>query len=398
MKLADKIKRRNLVKESRELLNKINDWDGEKCRYSDAELSEFRTRYNEVVNRITDLDTKDLQNDIENHTTEDEARELNGVIAQAGLGEVFQAVIEKRAVNGAAAELQQHYRLTGHDIPLAMLRTESRAVTPAPANIARNQSEIVPAVFPQSMAAFLHVQTPTVDVGDRVYPVITKSAEVKSPAAAATAAETTGAFAATNLEPKRLQASFFYNREDRSSFAGMDMALRQNLSDALSDALDAKVIAGLIAGGTVSDLTGAVATYKNFTADMCYGAVDGRYANTAMDIRIAMGSETYGLAANTFANTTTPIAPTALDRMIAASGGVQVGANVPALASKKQKAIIRRGMAMDAVAPIWEGVTLINDEVTKADTGQIVITAVMMYDFAVLRKDGILVPELQLTA
>ena len=110
----------------------------------------------------------------------------------------------------------------------------------------------------------------------------------------------------------------------------------------------------------------------------------------AMDIRIAMGSETYGLAANTFANKTTTLAPTALDRMIAATGGVQVGANIPAAASMKQKAIIRRGMAMDAVAPIWEGVTLINDEVTKAETGQIVITAVMLYDFAVLRNEGFL--------
>ena len=176
----------------------------------------------------------------------------------------------------------------------------------------------------------------------------------------------------------------------------MDMALRQNLSDALADALDAKIIAGLITGGKASVLSGAVATYKNFTADMCFSAVDGKYAANAMDIRIAMGSETYGLAANTFANKTTTLAPTALDRMIAATGGVQVGANIPAAASMKQKAIIRRGMAMDAVAPIWEGVTLINDEVTKAETGQIVITAVMLYDFAVLRNEGFLIPELKL--
>ena len=58
----------------------------------------------------------------------------------------------------------------------------------------------------------------------------------------------------------------------------MDMALRQNLSDALADALDAKIIAGLITGGKASVLSGAVATYKNFTADMCFSAVDGKYA------------------------------------------------------------------------------------------------------------------------
>ena len=321
--------------------------------------------------------------------------------SRGSVSEIVSSVLEQRSTTSETAELQQELNLSGNQIPLCLLNqhraqsVEHRAVTPAPSNVARNQGEIVPAVFPRSAAAFLSVMTPTVDVGSQVYPVITKNAEVKSPAAAGTAGETTGAFAASNLEPKRLQASFFYNREDRAKFANMDMALRQNLSDALSDALDAKVIAGLIAGGTALDRKANLAIYKNFVTDMCYGAVDGKYAATAMDIRIVMGSESYGLAANTFANTTTTLAPTALDRLIAASGGVQVGANVPAAASSLQKSIVRRGMAMDAVAPIWEGVTLINDEITKASTGQIVLTAIMMYDFAVLRKDAFVIPELK---
>ena len=38
------------------------------------------------------------------------------------------------------------------------------------------------------------------------------------------------------------------------------------------------------------------------------------------------------------------------------------------------------------VAPIWEGVTLIPDEITKAANGQIVITAVMLYAIQILRS------------
>ena len=45
-------------------------------------------------------------------------------------------------------------------------------------------------------------------------------------------------------------------------------------------------------------------------------------------------------------------------------------------------------MRRDMVAPIWEGVTLIVDEVTKAANGQIMITAVMLHAIKLLRADG----------
>ena len=40
-------------------------------------------------------------------------------------------------------------------------------------------------------------------------------------------------FSAEVLSPSRIQASFFYSREDRARFAGMDESLRENLSDGL---------------------------------------------------------------------------------------------------------------------------------------------------------------------
>ena len=45
-------------------------------------------------------------------------------------------------------------------------------------------------------------------------------------------------------------------------------------------------------------------------------------------------------------------------------------------------------MRADMVAPVWEGVTIIPDEVTKAANGQIVITAVMLHAVKILRTDG----------
>lgn len=70
------------------------------------------------------------------------------------------------------------------------------------------------------------------------------------------------------------------------------------------------------------------------------------------------------------------------------TGGVRVSAHVPAAVGNKQNAIVRLGMRRDMVAPIWEGVTLIPDEITLAKNGQIVITAVMLHAVKLLRAGG----------
>ena len=47
------------------------------------------------------------------------------------------------------------------------------------------------------------------------------------------------------------------------------------------------------------------------------------------------------------------------------------------------------------VAPIWSGVTLIPDSVTKAKSGEIVITAVMLHAVELLRAGGFYKQETQ---
>ena len=165
-----------------------------------------------------------------------EQRELAQLTQDANAGEILNAVLEHRATSGREAELQQHHGLSHNQIPLSML-FEQRAVTPAPADVGTNQQPIIPDVFPQSAASFLDISMPTVGVGEVNYPVLTTGATVGTPAENAAQAESTGAFTATILEPSRIQASFFYSREDRARFAGMDAALRMNLEDALSDKL-----------------------------------------------------------------------------------------------------------------------------------------------------------------
>ena len=155
------------------------------------------------------------------------------------------------------------------------------------------------------------------------------------------AAETTGAFSADVLSPARLQASFFYSREDRARFAGMDESLRQNLNDALSDGLDKQIISrysnGLLTGTNLANNN--VSTVTNFAlylSQFGYGRVDGTYASMTADLRAVVGADTYANMGAQYRNDS--VDRNALDRLMEITGGIKVSAHVPAVASNKQNA------------------------------------------------------------
>ena len=323
------------------------------------------------------------------HAEGGEANEMRALIERCNVGVIFDSAVEKRSLSdGPERELQQHHGLGENQIPLALL--ETRAVSPAPGQVAQNQSEIIPYVFPQSCAAYLAVDMPSVATGDAVYPVLTSTLDVHTPAENASASETTGSFEASVLTPARIQASFFYSREDRARFSGMDSALRMNLSDGLSDGLDKQIIVGtngLLTGTNLpNNNVTAATTFSDYISHFAYSRVDGRYASMASEVRSVVGGQTYGDMGGTYRNTS--VDRSAVDRLMEITGGVKVSAHVPAAASHKQNAIIRRGSRRDMVAPVWEGITIIPDEVTKASAGQIVITAVMLHAVKILRKDA----------
>ena len=365
----------------------------------DEMSDEQRTEMGGLTTRLQELETEAraaiMAEDVPVVTTttvpDGENRELRSVVDRANVGNIFEAALEHRATTGAEAELQAHYHLAANVIPLTML--ETRAVTPAPGQVAQNQAAIIPGVFPMSCAAFLSIDLPTVAVGDAVYPVLTTNADAGTPAENAVQAETTGSFSASVLTPSRIQASFFYSREDKARFSGMGEALRSNLSDALSDKMDQQILAGtegLLTGTKLANHNvTAVTSYANYRSELGYGRVDGIYAGSVGDLKIVVGAETYGHAAGVFRSANAGDRA-ALEDLMSVTGGVKVSAHVPVASgtNKRQNAVIRLGSRRDMVAPIWEGVTLIPDEITKAANGQIVITAVMLYAVKILREAG----------
>ena len=338
-------------------------------------------------------------------TRSGEGREFRGLITRSSVGEIFDSAINHNAVTGGTRELQEHYGLDTNQVPLALLvrswpteDLETRGVTAAPGQVGQMPQSILPWVFPQSAAAFLGVDMPSVGVGDAVYPVLTKELDVRTPAENADAAETDGTFSASVLSPSRIQAAFIYSREDRARFAGMDGALRENLSMGLSDGLDDQVLTGtngLFTGTNLANhAASAATTYDNYIGHLAFGRVDGRYANTTGDLKVLMGASVYNDAGQTYRNTS--VDRTALDRLMELVSGVRVSAHVPAPSNAhKQNVVVRRGSARDMVSPIWEGLTIIPDEISLAKKGQLIITAVMLHAVKVLREDGFHKQEIQ---
>ena len=110
----------------------------------------------------------------------------------------------------------------------------------------------------------------------------------------------------------------------------------------------------------------------------------------AKDLALVVGAATLKDLGSTYRNAS--VDRSALDRLMELTAGVRVSAHVPAPATNRQDAVIRRGMSTTATAPVWEGVTIIPDEVTKAKAGQIVITAVMLFAMKVLRTGAVPFP------
>ena len=328
--------------------------------------------------------------------TDGEGAELRALLAGVSLGRYFAAAFEHRRLDGREAELQQHFKLAGNAFPVEMLRgpaVEHRAVTPAPTDTGASQQPIVQPVFAGGDAAFLGANMPVVDSGDAVFPVLTSRPAVRGPYTDSTAAtDTTGAFSADSLSPKRLQASFFWRRTDAARFAMMGEALRQALSLGLTEALDSQVCAQVLSDGTQVDAT-AADTFATYRSRLVYGQIDGRFASMESDIRLLLGSSTLAHAAGLYrGNTADDSAADSLRRLVS---GLRVSPHLPAVASSKQVAIVRRGMRMDLVVPVWRNVSLIPDDISQADEGQIKVTAILLFNAKTIRTAGFAEVETQ---
>ena len=328
-------------------------------------------------------------------TTDAETRELAQLTKTASVGDILLATFEKRQTEGAPAELQKHYKLGAHQIPLEMLKinsgVEERAAATVPASIGdASQAPVITPVFASGDGAFMGIERPTVPVGDAAYPVLSTVPSVKGPFTDSTeAAQTDATFVANSLAPERLQASFSYTRTDAARFAGLDASLRLALNGGLQEKLDQQAIEGtdgLLTGTNLpNNNVNTVSTFALYLSGLLYGRVDGRYARTPGDVKMILGQGTFSHASAAFKGNNSD--ESGVERLQEKSGGLMVSAHVPDVASNKQNALIRLGMERGgAVQPMWQGVSLVVDEFTRSAFGEVIIHAILLANFAVTRK------------
>ena len=339
-----------------------------------------------------------------------EEREFRELTTKAELRQAFRAVMTGDPLTGAEKELQEHRGLTGHNIPWDMIgprtapRTEDRAdaVSSAPADSHLQQHPILARVFARSATATLGVAMPMVATGEQNYPVVSTSDKAVILAKDVAEGDTADAgITAHVIEPKRLQRSYVFRREDQAVLGGLEEALRADLSMAVADLLDAQVLAGdgttgaqfggflaTAANGGIADRsdTPARATFALAAGEAARG-IDGKFAGGLGECAIVIGDATARDLASKFQ---TNDSEAALAYMGRTTMKTMASANIPAVASMFQEGVIARvgAAGASAVCPTWDSLFMIRDEISGRKSGQIALTIGMLAGFDILRAGG----------
>ena len=392
------LKSQKLQLELSELRQKINALNGE-----DDLADEQRAELDAATKRHTDAEIEFRAAVVAESTADAEAKaeaeagangdgeqaELRALVADARCGNYLAAAVEHRALDGREAELNAHLGLAGNVVPFECLETRADATTTAPATTSTQQHPILARVFARTSAAFLGVDMPMVATGEANYPVFTTGVDGEQVDEGGTTDAVAAVFTPNTVLPKRLQARYRFSVEGAATMQGMETALRQDLANALGEALDKRTIADNLLGTAgltnPADPTAKV-TWATAKAAMVE-QVDGRYAQGTGELRCVVGAPTYKLLSTLYLATgqgqTEEDANAMLMRIL---GGYRVSAHIPAATSDVQAAVVALGSHRAAVCPIWQGVRLIRDELTRANEGEVVLTAVMLQGFAMIRQ------------
>ena len=390
----------------------ITDENREEMRTRDTEIQNLEVEYRAAVRSEDQEDRAAVR---EPEDSDPATRELRALVKRSKVGKILQEVIEgSRLMDGPEAEIRSEiFGENSHGvIPFELLDPENdpehRAVTPVAAAAQSDsfRAPLLERIFTRSVAARLAVNMPTVPPGTAVFPIFNQAG---GPAAAnkakdAAADETAGSFTGETLSPIRLTGRYLFRVEDAAVFPGLESVFRQDLVAVMSDAMDDALVNGTGAApqvnGFLSELADPadpadVVTFDSGIASFA-GLIDGITAYVPSDVSGVVGPHTMRKFASTFRNNGS-------DGTLAqflASTGVNVAATsrLPDPNAMIQKAIAVRTAypGANAQAPIWQGMRIIRDEISNAAKGQIALTAVMLWNFKIVREGAFAILEFKI--
>ena len=346
------------------------------------------------------------------------------------LARYLHAITEERIIDGAEAELRSELKISDRAIPLEALLPlpEERADQTSPQESGKttalpfgliNQSvgPMLSRVFKQTDTAFLGISMPTVPPGERVYPIMTDGTTASMTARGSDGPDAGAAkFSVVNATPHRLTGKYIFDLEGVATLGGLlESTLRADLRNVLGYQMDLQVFNGDGTGANINGLLNqldlianpadtyasnqpnAVVSWATFKA-MFVRLLDGTYSRRESDWRALLGQDTYTILRQAYRGATTNDND-AIDEAERMGVTPRLSFQTPAPAvatvtgqsgasTKKLQSALLNSDSGSAVAPVWQGITMIRDPYTESDKAQVIMTAHMLFDFILRRKDG----------
>jgi len=350
---------------------------------------------------------------------------------RVSLARYLQGIAEQRAMDGAEQELRAELGLSDQAIPVEVLlpTVEERADAISPQDAAGDAlpsgtinlstGPMLSRVFPATDTAFLGVSMPMVPAGERRYPVMVDGTSAAMQARGGEPDAGPARFDVVDANPHRLTGRYVLDLEGIAEMGGLlESTLRADLRTVMGFQLDGQILAGTGADNQVSGLLnqltlelapgaafGGGGLSNDVSAVLDWAAakriltdgLDGRYSRTEGDIRLLIGGDTYSLARGLYrtddSETDAIMAMRGLGATVRRSFQIPGPAKATispktAASTKNVQSAIANSEPGAAVAPVWQGITMIRDPYTNAGKAQIVLTAHMLFDFIMRRKDG----------
>ena len=330
-----------------------------------------------------------------------EGAELRQLLETVTLADYLSPALAGVGIAGAAAELADALGVAkmgkGGGVAVPWKLFESRAYTTTGENDGpERQRPILQRLFGPGVMDALGVRIDSVPVGRTEWPLITSGvAPDQAKETTAAGAAVAAGFSFANLKPKRLTGRYELTHEMIASVPEIEQALRRDMADAVRSKMSNIIINGVAPDGSnpqriegfINELTAT--NLSSGQADAAaYGklhasAVDGIHAENEQQAASVIGDETYRHAAGVYIVGSGESGSELLKRR---SGGCVASTYIPAIASKKQTAILHAagpngGGAMrgDSVAAMWPTLEIVRDIYSQASQG-VILTWVSLWD------------------
>ena len=238
-----------------------------------------------------------------------------------------------------------------------------------------------------------------VPVGAANYPIMTGGATASQVAVETRVDSDAATFTGHDLSPLRLSARYRFAIEDTAKLPNFEAALRMDLDSVISDQMDHQIING---NGTAPNVRGFVhelTTVTNPTAVTTWAQhlkdftdqVDGINAFELMHLRSVITKEAFTYLETLFRTGTTDNGPreSACEYVKSRTASQMVSSRMPHTANNSTGLIALSSYpGRNAVAPLWRSMEVIRDPYSHAAEGQVALTAIVLWNFKVLREAG----------